>query len=145
MVHTSSDRQLGARTIERVLVELLQLERELCELAYVRRADALERAGDAVRALSELGSADGILARAAAELGHRSQFHRVLISELVGDSLQPLALWDGPDESAAARGARSAPDDADPPRLSVDRSRGGSSAQRRGRVRRPSRGRARPS
>ncbi len=102
MVHTSSDRQLGARTIERVLVELLQLERELCELAYVRRADALERAGEAVRALGELGSADGILARAAAELGHRSQFHRVLISEVVGDSLQPLALWDGPDEAAAA-------------------------------------------
>ena len=47
-------------------MELLQLERELSELEYVRRADALERAGDAVRVLGELGSADGILARAAA-------------------------------------------------------------------------------
>jgi hypothetical protein len=70
----------------------------------VRRADALERAGDAVRVLGELGSSDGILARAAAELGLRSQFDRVLISEITGDLLRPLALWtepDDPDETGA--------------------------------------------
>jgi LuxR family transcriptional regulator, regulator of acetate metabolism len=94
--------QAAARAIERTLVELLQLERELCELEYVRRSDAVERAGDAVRALGELGSADGILARAAAELGLRSQFDRVLISEVMGDRLAPLALWAESDESEAA-------------------------------------------
>jgi DNA-binding CsgD family transcriptional regulator len=85
-----------------VLVELLALERELFELEHVRRADALERAGDAVRVLGELGSSDGILARAAAEFGARSQFDRVMISEVAGDSWQPLALWAGPDEETAA-------------------------------------------
>ena len=83
----------AARSLERALAALLALERELCELEYVRRADALERAGDAVRVLGELGSADGILARAASELGVRSQFERVLISEVSGDRLAPLALW----------------------------------------------------
>ena len=91
----------AARAIERVLVELLALERELCELEYVRRADALERAGDAVRVLGELGSADGILARAAAELGVRSQFERILISEVSGDRLTPLALWTASHEGGA--------------------------------------------
>jgi LuxR family transcriptional regulator, regulator of acetate metabolism len=101
MVEASSDMQAAALPIERTLVELLQLERELCELEYVRRSDAVERAGDAVRVLGELGSADGILARAAAELGQRSQFDRVLISEVIGDRLQPLALWTESDESEA--------------------------------------------
>ncbi|HEY2437886.1 MAG TPA: GAF domain-containing protein, partial [Solirubrobacteraceae bacterium] len=82
-------------------MELLQLERELRELEYVRRADALERAGDAIRILGELGSADGILARAATELGLGSQFDRVLISEVVGERLEPLALWAGSDDDAA--------------------------------------------
>jgi DNA-binding CsgD family transcriptional regulator len=99
---TSPARGYGARAIERTLVELLALERELCELEYVRRADALERAGDAVRVLSELGSAEGILARAAGELGTRSEFDRVLISEVSGDRMAPLALWTASDESEAA-------------------------------------------
>ncbi len=102
----------AARALERALVELLQLERELSELEYVRRADALERAGDAVRVLGELGSADGILARAAGELGARSQFDRVLISEVAGDRMAPLALWSESDESAGAdrlRALREAP------------------------------------
>ncbi|HXO08412.1 MAG TPA: LuxR C-terminal-related transcriptional regulator [Solirubrobacteraceae bacterium] len=91
----------AARTIERALLELLALERELCELEYVRRADALERAGDAVRVLGEVASSDGILGRAAAELGVRSQFDRVLISEVTGDLLLPLALWTDPGEPDA--------------------------------------------
>jgi DNA-binding CsgD family transcriptional regulator len=90
-----------ARALERALAELLALERELSELEYVRRADALERAGDAVRVLGELGSADGILSRAASELGLGSQFDRVLISELSGDQLSPLALWAGTDDAVA--------------------------------------------
>ncbi len=88
--------------LERALTELLALERELTELEYVRRADALERVGDAVRVLGELGSADGILPRAAGELGLGSQFDRVLISEVAGDLMSPLALWTGAGESVAA-------------------------------------------
>jgi LuxR family transcriptional regulator, regulator of acetate metabolism len=87
--------------LERALIELLALERELTELEYVRRADALERVSDAVRVLGELGSADGILPRAAGELGLGSQFDRVLISEVAGDLMSPLALWSGAGESAA--------------------------------------------
>src|SRR5450432_1866961 len=46
---TTSQRRAEARAAERILVELLGLERELLELSYVRRADALERAREAVR------------------------------------------------------------------------------------------------
>jgi DNA-binding CsgD family transcriptional regulator len=85
----------------RVLLELLALERELCELGYVRRADALERAGDAVRRLGELSVSEGILTRAATELGESSEFDRVLISEVADGSLRPLAIW-AADEAASA-------------------------------------------
>jgi LuxR family transcriptional regulator, regulator of acetate metabolism len=95
----SSARQRDERETERVIVELLALERELCELEYVRRADALERVTDAVRRLSELAGAEGIIGRAAAELGASSQFDRVLIGEVTGDRLLPLALWDAAGES----------------------------------------------
>ncbi|MGO9885271.1 MAG: helix-turn-helix transcriptional regulator [Solirubrobacteraceae bacterium] len=94
-VQTSPDGQPAAREIERVLVELLALEREVFELEYMRRADALERTGDAVRVLGELRSTDGILARAAAEFGVASQFDRILISDVTDDGMLPLALWDG--------------------------------------------------
>lgn len=93
-VHTSPDGQSAAREIERALIELLALEREVSELEYMRRADALERAGDAVRVLGELGSADGILVRAATEFGLASQFDRILISEVSDDGMLPLALWE---------------------------------------------------
>jgi DNA-binding CsgD family transcriptional regulator len=100
-VQPSPDGEPAAREIERVLVELLALEREVCELKYMRRADALERAGDAVRALGELGSTDGILPRAATEFGLASQFDRILISEVTDDGMLPLALWDGTREAGA--------------------------------------------
>ena len=76
-----------------MLVELLALEREIVEAAYVRRADALERVGEAVRRLGDVGSPKAILDRAAEELGTSSQFDRVLISEVVAGSLAPRALW----------------------------------------------------
>jgi DNA-binding CsgD family transcriptional regulator len=88
------------RAEARVLIELLQLERELTELQYMRRADALERAAEAVRRLGELGSSDGILGRAAAELGACAPFERVLISEVADGTLRPLAAWDGHDQAA---------------------------------------------
>lgn len=79
--------------MERILVELLALEREAVELEYVRRSDTLERVREAVRRVGELGSPQGILDRAAEELGTSSQFDRVLISEVRDEALFPRALW----------------------------------------------------
>jgi DNA-binding CsgD family transcriptional regulator len=79
---------------ERVLVELLHLEREIVELEYVRRSDALDRATDAARRVGELGWSEGLLTRAATELGACSEFDRVLFSEVEGGALAPLAIWD---------------------------------------------------
>ena len=90
---TTSQRRAEARAAERILVELLGLERELLELSYVRRADALERAREAVRRVGDMASPEGLLARAASELGSNSDFDRVLLSELDGGQLRPLALW----------------------------------------------------
>jgi DNA-binding CsgD family transcriptional regulator len=102
IAESSSARQRDERETERVIVELLALERELCELDYVRRADALERVTDAVRRLSELAATEGIMGRAAAELGASSQFDRVLIGEVAGDRLVPLALWNTDGESTTS-------------------------------------------
>ena len=80
-------------TVERVLVDLLALEREIVEAEYVRRSDALERVADAVRRLGEVGSPQGILDRAADELGTSSAFDRVVVGEVFGDSLHVRAVW----------------------------------------------------
>jgi LuxR family transcriptional regulator, regulator of acetate metabolism len=94
----------GARPIERMLVELLALERELIEQEYVRRADALERARDAVVRLGEIGSPQGILDRAAEELGVSSQFDQVLIGEVSTDGmLSALSIWAEDREPEAQR------------------------------------------
>jgi LuxR family transcriptional regulator, regulator of acetate metabolism len=90
-------------TAQRVLVELLALEREIVEAAYVRRADALERVGEAVRRLGEIGSPQGILDRAAEELGTSSEFDRVLIGEVGPEGLRPRSLWSADDPAWAAR------------------------------------------
>lgn len=98
---TSTERRAEARATERVLVELLELERELLELSYVRRADALERAREAVRRVGDMASAEGLLARAASELGANSDFDRVLLSELDDGRLRPVALWSSSDPAGA--------------------------------------------
>jgi DNA-binding CsgD family transcriptional regulator len=82
-------------TVQRVLLELLALEREIVEAAYVRRADALERVSDAIRRLGEIGSPQGILDRAAEELGMSSEFDRVVLSEVSGGALYARTLWSG--------------------------------------------------
>jgi LuxR family transcriptional regulator, regulator of acetate metabolism len=87
---------------ERVLAELVALEREMVEAAYVRRADALERVADAVRRLGEIGAPQGILERAAEELGTSSDFDRVVLGEVRGAELLPRAVWSGQDPGAAA-------------------------------------------
>ena len=88
-------------TAERALVDLLALERELLELEYVRRADALERVSEAVRRLGEQGTSEGLLTRAAAELVAGSAFDRVLVSEVVDGRLVPLAIAGGADQAGA--------------------------------------------
>jgi DNA-binding CsgD family transcriptional regulator len=92
---------LDVAAAERALVDLLALERELLELEYVRRADALERVSEAVRRLGELGSTEGLLTRAAAELGAGSEFDRVTISDVVEGRLVPLTIWASGDQAEA--------------------------------------------
>ena len=93
LADTTGDQQPDVSELERILSELLALEREVVELAYVRRSDSLERAREAVRRLGEVGSPQGILSRAPEELGAASQFHRVLISEVNDRSLRASAIW----------------------------------------------------
>ena len=88
--------------LQRALVELLTLEREIAEAEYVRRADALERVADAIRRLGEVGSPQGILDRAAEELGMSSGFDRVLIGEVRADGLHARSLWSAVDPAGAA-------------------------------------------
>jgi LuxR family transcriptional regulator, regulator of acetate metabolism len=87
--------------VQRVLVELLALEREIVEADYVRRSDALERVGDAVRRLGEIGSPQGILDRAAEELGTSSSFDRVMVGEVRGDRLVVRSVWNDSDRDGA--------------------------------------------
>ena len=86
------------------LVELLALEREIVEADYVRRSDALERVADAIRRLGEIGSPQGILDRAAEELGTSSAFDRVVIHGVRGNALHVRSIWssEGPAGAAAA-------------------------------------------
>lgn len=92
-----------AAAVQRTLVELLALERELVEADCVRQSDARERVADAVRRLGEVGSPQGILERAAEELGTSSEFGRVLIGEVRDDGLHARSLWiDGDPDGAAA-------------------------------------------
>jgi DNA-binding CsgD family transcriptional regulator len=91
-----------AAAVQRALVDLLTLEREVVEADYVRRADALERVADAVRRLGEIGSPQGILDRAADELGQSSQFDRVLIGEVRPDGLHARSAWSAQHPAGAA-------------------------------------------
>jgi DNA-binding NarL/FixJ family response regulator len=80
--------------LERLQTELQQREREILELAYLRRTSGIEAVRDAVRRLGELGSPSGVLARAATELGADSQFDRLIISEVTAGRFQPRTIWD---------------------------------------------------
>jgi DNA-binding CsgD family transcriptional regulator len=95
-----AERTLDRRGAERVLVELLGLEREISELDYVRRSDAMDRVSDAARRLGELAWSEGILTRAAMELGASSEFDRVLFSAVDDAQIVPLAIWDADGRSA---------------------------------------------
>jgi len=93
-----------AARARRTLAELMALEREIVEAAYVRRSDAVERVADAVRRLGEIGAPQGILERAAEELGTSSDFDRVMLGEVRGAELHVRALWSAQDPGAAAAG-----------------------------------------
>ena len=97
----SADRAPPARS-RRALIELLALDREMIELEYVRRSDALERVRDAVRRLGEIGSPQGILERAAEELGEELAV-RPRADQRGGDRgmLEPRAIWSADDEAGA--------------------------------------------
>jgi DNA-binding CsgD family transcriptional regulator len=94
VARATPERTRDSRDAERVLLELLALEREISELEYVRRSDAIDRASDAARRLGELAWSEGILTRAATELGAASEFDRVLVSEVADGLIAPLAIWD---------------------------------------------------
>jgi LuxR family transcriptional regulator, regulator of acetate metabolism len=87
---------------QRVLVDLLALEREIVEAHYVRRSDALERTADAVRRLGEIGSPQGILDRAADELVASSEFDRAMLGEVRGGALHARAISSAHDPALAA-------------------------------------------
>lgn len=89
----STPARVDVPSVRRVLAQLLALEREIVEAGYVRRADALERVGDAIRRLGEIGAPQGILDRAAEELGTSSEFDRVLIGEVREGSLYGRSIW----------------------------------------------------
>lgn len=80
--------------LERRQAELQQLEREILEVAYLRRANGLDAMRDALRRLGELGSPSGVLARAPQELGLGTEFDRILLSKLEAEHLVPLTLWE---------------------------------------------------
>jgi DNA-binding CsgD family transcriptional regulator len=95
------------RDLWRLLAELHRLEREFAERRYVRRADALERVQEAVRRLGEIGSAAGILDRAAHELGEGSDFDRVIVSSARDGELRVVSAWTrAGDETAALKSLR---------------------------------------
>ncbi len=87
---------------QRVLVDLLALEREIVEAHYVRRSDALERTADAVRRLGEIGSPQGILDRAADEFVASSEFDRAMLGEVRGGALHVRAISSAQDPALAA-------------------------------------------
>jgi DNA-binding CsgD family transcriptional regulator len=78
---------------QRTLAALRQLERELIEIDRLQRAEALERAREAVARIGELGTPEAILERAAEELGASSPFAIVLVSEVRAATLVPRSLW----------------------------------------------------
>lgn len=97
----SPDPQLDVAAARRALEHLRQLERELEEQRQIRRLDALDRARDAVRRIGEVGSPEGVLDRAAEELGASSGFERVLISQVRDGLLVAHTMWVQDDDDAA--------------------------------------------
>ena len=77
----------------RVYTELLALQRDTVERAERERVEALERVRGAIARLGELGTHEGVLDQAAAELGAAGRFDRVLVSAARDGMLAPHSLW----------------------------------------------------
>src|SRR5579862_3290569 len=77
-----------------LLASLMQLEREIVELRYTQRLDALDRVREALRRLADAASSpQAVFERAAGELGESAAFDRVLVSRVRGTALEPTAAW----------------------------------------------------
>ena len=83
----------AAGELPRILAELQQLERELVEQRFLRRVDGLPRIAEALRRLGEVGSAAGVIARAARELGESTDFDGVMVSRVADGALVPVDVW----------------------------------------------------
>jgi DNA-binding CsgD family transcriptional regulator/transcriptional regulator with GAF, ATPase, and Fis domain len=77
----------------RVLTQLRALQRDTVERAELERVEALERVRGAIARLGELGTHEGVLDRAAAELGAAGRFDRVIVSAARDGMLAPHSLW----------------------------------------------------
>jgi DNA-binding CsgD family transcriptional regulator len=93
--------QFDVAAARAALRDLRRLHREVVEQEEARRLDALEQVRGAVRRISDLGSPEGVLDRAAEELGTHSRFDRVLISEVRDGLLLPHALWQADDDNSS--------------------------------------------
>jgi DNA-binding CsgD family transcriptional regulator len=82
-----------ADELRAVLAELHAVEDERCQIAQQRRIDAHTHVRAAVRRIADIASPDGILARAASELGAGWEFDRVLVSAIRSGTIVPHSLW----------------------------------------------------
>lgn len=92
----------SAQELTGVLADLRQVQRELVEQRFLRRADGLDRVEEALRRLGEVGTPAASVARAAEALGVAGGFDTVVVSSVDATQVRPRALWirDDPAESA---------------------------------------------
>jgi DNA-binding CsgD family transcriptional regulator len=93
-VSADADRCFDLLAGRAALVALHERERVDEAVGIAQRAAALRDVREAVRRLGEIGSPDGLVARAPEELGRNSSFDRVLISRLHERELIPHVLWE---------------------------------------------------
>jgi DNA-binding CsgD family transcriptional regulator len=111
-VATNPDPPFDVAAARRVLAGVRALQLAAVEQQERERVEALDRVRKAVRRLGELGSHEGVLGHAAAELGGAARFDRVLLSAVRDGVLEPHALWqpaDGPGDDAVLERLRRAP------------------------------------
>ena len=75
----------------RVLIDLMQLEREVVELRYTLALDAAERVQEALRRLGEARSPHEILERSAAELSASTHFEQTLVARVAAGELAAIS------------------------------------------------------
>ncbi|MGH2851322.1 MAG: GAF domain-containing protein, partial [Solirubrobacteraceae bacterium] len=78
-------------TESRVLMDLLQLEREVVELRYTLSLDAAERVREALRRLGEAGPPHEILERSAEELSASTHLEQTLVGRVDAGELAAIS------------------------------------------------------